>query len=84
VKIPYTGRVELGGRNQPIIEAGGMEKSISAWTYNSTIDAPQNKPCREDQGPSTSPSPTCRPGRYDAIRILAQAITEANSTDGRR
>jgi branched-chain amino acid transport system substrate-binding protein len=43
VHIPYTGRVELGGRNQPIIEAGGMEKSISAWTYNATIDAPQNK-----------------------------------------
>jgi branched-chain amino acid transport system substrate-binding protein len=27
----------------PIIEAGGMEKSISAWTYNATIDAPSNK-----------------------------------------
>ena len=40
VRIPYTGRIELGGRNQPIIEAGGMEKSISAWTYNATIDAP--------------------------------------------
>ena len=23
------------------IEAGSMEKSISAWTYNATIDAPQ-------------------------------------------
>src|SRR4029078_5832009 len=34
VKIPYTGRIELGGRNTPIIEAGGMDKSISAWTYN--------------------------------------------------
>jgi len=42
VRIPYTGRIELGGRNQPIIEAGGMEKSISAWTYNATIDAPEN------------------------------------------
>src|SRR3954468_9894747 len=28
VKIPYTGRIELGGRNTPIIEAGGMDKSI--------------------------------------------------------
>ena len=51
VKIPYTGRVELGGRNQPIIEAGGMEKSISAWTYNATIDAPSEQGLRrEDQG----------------------------------
>ena len=27
VRIPFTGRIELGGRNQPIIEAGGMERS---------------------------------------------------------
>jgi branched-chain amino acid transport system substrate-binding protein len=75
VRIPYTGRVELGGRNQPIIEAGGMEKSISAWTYNSTIDAPSNKafaeaikakyksePCRSEVGAASLiliPSPSC-------------------------
>src|SRR5471032_3214308 len=43
VHIPYTGRIELGGRNQPIIEAGGLEKSISAWQYSSLVDSPQNK-----------------------------------------
>src|ERR1700682_5190244 len=31
VKIPYTGRVELGGRNQPIIEAGGLGEGVEAW-----------------------------------------------------
>src|SRR6202022_2271472 len=38
VAIPYTGRIELGGRNQQIIEAGGMENSIGAWTYSAEID----------------------------------------------
>src|SRR6266404_1732483 len=43
VRIPYTGRIELGGRNTPIIEAGGLEKSISAWQYSALVDSPQNK-----------------------------------------
>src|SRR3982074_399717 len=43
VRIPYTGRVELGGRNLQIIETGGMEGSISAWTYNHEIAAPENQ-----------------------------------------
>ena len=43
VHIPYTGRAELGGRNLQIIQAGGMEGSISAWTYNHEIDSPENK-----------------------------------------
>jgi hypothetical protein len=58
VRIPYTGRIELGGRNQPIIEAGGMEKSISAWTYNATIDTPTNGPDMSSDGagiPTRSP-----------------------------
>jgi len=59
-----------------------MEKSISAWTYNSTIDAPQNKASVERSGPSTIRALLQTWGGYDAIRILAQAITEANSTDG--
>src|SRR5580704_154726 len=83
VRIPYTGRVELGGRNQPIIEAGGMEKSISAWTYNATIDAPQNKAFVAAIQAKYKSDPYLQTwGGYDAIRILAQAIKDANSTDG--
>ena len=83
VRIPYTGRVELGGRNQPIIEAGGMENSISAWTYNATIDAPSNKAFVEAIRAKHKSEPYLQTwGGYDAIRIIAQAIKDANSTEG--
>jgi branched-chain amino acid transport system substrate-binding protein len=83
VHIPYTGRVELGGRNQPIIEAGGMEKSISAWTYNTTIDAPQNKAFVEKIKAKHNSEPYLQTwGAYDSVRIIAQAIKDAGSTDG--
>ena len=83
VRIPYTGRIELGGRNQPIIEAGGMEKSISAWTYNATIDTPTNKAFVEKIKAKHKSEPYLQTwGGYDAIRVIAQAIKEANSTEG--
>jgi len=83
VRIPYTGRIELGGRNQPIIEAGGLEKSISAWTYNSTIDAPSNKAFVEKIQAKYKSEPYLQTwGGYDSMRVLAAAITAAGSTDG--
>jgi branched-chain amino acid transport system substrate-binding protein len=85
VRIPYTGRIELGGRNQPIIEAGGMEKSISAWTYNATIDAPSNKAFVEKIKAKYKSEPYLQTwGGYDSIRVIAQAIKEAGSTDGEK
>ena len=83
VRIPYTGRIELGGRNQPIIEAGGMEKSISAWTYNATIDTPTNKAFVEKIKAKHNSEPYLQTwGAYDSIRVIAQAIKDANSTEG--
>ena len=85
VRIPYTGRIELGGRNQPIIEAGGMEKSISAWTYNATIDAPENKAFVAKIKAKHNSEPYLQTwGAYDSIRVIAQAIKEAGSTDGEK
>jgi branched-chain amino acid transport system substrate-binding protein len=85
VRIPYTGRIELGGRNQPIIEAGGMEKSISAWTYNAKIDAPSNKAFVEKIKAKYNSEPYLQTwGAYDSIRIIAQAIKDAGSTDGEK
>ena len=81
--IPYTGRVELGGRNQPIIDAGGMENSISAWTYNATIDSPSNKAFVEKIKAKYKSEPYLQTwGGYDAMRVIAMAIKTANSTDG--
>ena len=83
VRIPYTGRVEIGGRNQPIIEAGGMEKSISAWQYSALADSPQNKAFAEKIKAKHNAEPYLQTwAGYDCIRVLAQAIKEANSTDG--
>jgi branched-chain amino acid transport system substrate-binding protein len=80
--IPYTGRIELGGRNQQIIEAGGMEGSISAWTYSQDIAAPQNKTFVEKIKAKHNSTPYLQTwGSYDSMRILAQAIREADSTD---
>jgi branched-chain amino acid transport system substrate-binding protein len=83
LKMPYTGRIELGGRNQPIIEAGGMEKSISAWTYNAEIDAPQNKAFVEKIEARHKSKPYLQTwGGYDAMRVIFEAIKVAGSTDG--
>jgi branched-chain amino acid transport system substrate-binding protein len=83
VRIPYTGRIELGGRNQPIIEAGGMENSISAWTYNAEIDAPSNKAFVEKIMAKHKSKPYLQTwGAYDSIRVIAEAVKAANSTEG--
>ena len=82
VHIPYTGRVELGGRNQPIIEAGGMEKSISAWTYKPRSTRPNKAFVAAIRAKYKSEPYLQTWGGYDAIRIIAQAIKDANSTDG--
>jgi branched-chain amino acid transport system substrate-binding protein len=83
LKIPYTGRIELGGRNVPIIEAGGMENSISAWTYNATIDAPSNKAFVEKIRARHKSDPYLQTwGGYDGMRVIAMAIKAAGSTDG--
>jgi branched-chain amino acid transport system substrate-binding protein len=83
VRIPFTGRVEIGGRNQPIIEAGGMEKSISAWQYSALADSPQNKAFAEKIKAKHNAEPYLQTwAGYDCIRVLAQAIKDAGSTDG--
>ena len=83
VRIPFTGRIELGGRNVPIIEAGGMENSISAWTYNATIDTPSNKAFAEKIKARHKSEPYLQTwGAYDSIRVIAEGIKAAGSTEG--
>jgi branched-chain amino acid transport system substrate-binding protein len=82
VRIPYTGRVELGGRNLQIIEAGGMEGSISAWTYNHEIAAPENQAFVAKIRAKHNSTPYLQTwGSYDSMRVIAKAIKEAGSTD---
>jgi len=82
VHIPYTGRVELGGRNLQIIEAGGMEGSISAWTYSHEISAPQNQAFVAKIKAKYNSVPYLQTwGSYDSMRIIAQAIVLAGDVD---
>jgi branched-chain amino acid transport system substrate-binding protein len=80
--IPYTGRVELGGRNLQIIEAGGMEGSISAWTYSHEIATPENQAFVAKIKAKHGATPYLQTwGSYDSMRIIAQAIREAGGAD---
>jgi branched-chain amino acid transport system substrate-binding protein len=83
VRIPFTGRIELGGRNTPIIEAGGLEKSVSAWQYSPYAESAQNKAFAEKIRQRHKSEPYLQTwAGYDCIRVLAQAIKDAGSTDG--
>lgn len=82
LQIPYTGRAELGGENVQIIEAGGMENSVSAWTYSPEIDDPHNKAFAEKIKAEHDLLPVLQTwAGYDTLRMVAQAITEAGSAD---
>ncbi|GKX33372.1 MAG: amino acid ABC transporter substrate-binding protein [Rhizobiaceae bacterium MnEN-MB40S] len=80
--IPYTGRAELGGQNEELISAGGMEGSVSAWTYSPEIDTPENKAFAEKIKAKHEISPVLQTwAGYDSVNIIAQAIKEAGSAE---
>ncbi|MGX1100155.1 ABC transporter substrate-binding protein [Amorphus sp. MBR-141] len=82
LKIPYTGRAELGGENMQIIKAGGMEGSVSAWSYSPEIDDPKNKALAEKIMAKHDLLPVLQTwAGYDSVRIIAQAIEDAGSAD---
>ncbi|HYM32744.1 MAG TPA: ABC transporter substrate-binding protein [Candidatus Cybelea sp.] len=82
IKIPYTGRAELGGKNVQFIEAGGMEGSIGAWFYSADIDTPQNKAFVAATQKRFNSIPYLQTWHgYDSVKILAQAIKEAGSAE---
>lgn len=82
LKIPYTGRAELGGKNMEVIEAGGMEGSVSAWTYSTDIDSPANKKFAATMlAKHKVPATLQNWAGYDSVQIIAQAIRDAKSDD---
>jgi branched-chain amino acid transport system substrate-binding protein len=82
VRIPYVGRFDPGGNNLQIVQAGGMEGSITAWTYSYLIDAPANKAfvAEVEKRHKTTPVLQTWAG-HDAMSLLLKAIAEAGSTD---
>jgi branched-chain amino acid transport system substrate-binding protein len=82
VRIPYVGRFDPGGNNLQIAQAGGMDGSITAWTYSYLVDAPANKAfvAEVEKRHNTTPVLQTWAG-YDAMKLLLKAIAEAGSTD---
>jgi branched-chain amino acid transport system substrate-binding protein len=82
LKIPYAGRFDPGGSNAQIIAAGGMESSITAWTYSAEIDAPENKVLVGETKKRFDSTPVLQTwAGYDTLRLAAQAINEAGSAE---
>ena len=82
VKIPYIGRFDPGGNNLQIIQAGGMEGSITAWTYSYLVDTPANKAFAVEIEKRHKTTPVLQTwAGYDVMRLVLTAIKEAGSTD---
>jgi branched-chain amino acid transport system substrate-binding protein len=82
VHIPYTGRFDPGGANGPIIQAGGLEGSVTAWTYSGDIDTPENKAfVAKMQELHKAPTTLQAWAGYDEMRLLGVAIKAAGSAD---
>ena len=82
LKIPYTGRAELQGRNLDVIQAGGMEGSVSAWTYSPDVPGAANQAFAKkilDKYKSTATLQAW--AGYDGMRLIAQAIREGGSAE---
>ncbi len=82
VKIPYIGRFDPGGNNLQIIQAGGMEGSVTAWTYSYLVDTPSNKAFAAEIEKQHKTTPVLQTwAGYDAMRLVLKAIKDAGSTD---
>jgi len=82
LRIPYAGRFDPGGNNAQIIAAGGMENSVTAWTYSAEIDTPENRILVEETRRRFNAVPLLQTwAGYDTMRLAAQAITEAGSAE---
>jgi branched-chain amino acid transport system substrate-binding protein len=85
LRIPFTGRVELGGLMQRFIEAGVMENSVSVWPYSPEVDSPGNRAFAEKIRTRHNATPYLQTwASYDSLRLIAQALAEAGSADGPR
>ena len=82
LRIPYTGRAELGGKIVELVAAGGMEGTVTAWTYSPDIDNPTNKKFAADILKKHNTVATLQSwAGYDSMRAYAEAIRLMNSAD---
>ena len=82
MKIPYTGRAEFAGKTLELIQSGGLDKSVSAWTYSPLIDNPSNKKFAAyilNKYKSTATLQSW--AGYDSMQAIVAAIRDAKSDD---
>ena len=82
LKIPYTGRAEFAGKTLELIQSGGLDKSVSAWTYSPLIDNPSNKKFAAyilNKYKSTATLQSW--AGYDSMQAIVAAIRDAKSDD---
>ena len=85
LRIPYTGRAELGGKIVELVAAGGMEGTVTAWTYSPDIDNPTNKKFAADMVKKHNTVATLQSwAGYDSMRAYAEAIRLMNSADSEK
>lgn len=82
MSVPFIGRADLSGRSAELIQAGGLDGSISAWTYAPEIDNPANKQFAAAILAKHKTAATLQSwAGYDSIQAFAQAIRDAKSDD---
>jgi branched-chain amino acid transport system substrate-binding protein len=82
VRTPYVGRFDPGGNNLQIIQAGGMEGSVTAWTYSYLVDTPENKAFAAEIEKQHKTTPVLQTwAGYDVMRLVLAAIKEAGSAE---
>jgi len=82
LKIPYIGRFDPGGSNAQIIRAGGMEGSVTAWSYSDLIDTRANRTFTAEVQRRYNQTPVLQTwAGYETMHLLGQAISNAGATD---
>ncbi|MFM8557532.1 MAG: ABC transporter substrate-binding protein [Betaproteobacteria bacterium] len=85
LRIPYTGRAELGGKIVELVAAGGMEGTVTAWTYSPDIDNPTNKKFAAEMVKKHNTVATLQSwAGYDSMRAYAEAIRLMNGADSEK
>jgi len=85
LRIPYTGRAELGSKIVELVAAGGMEGTVTAWTYSPDIDNPTNKKFAAEMVKKHNTVATLQSwAGYDSMRAYAEAIRLMNGADSEK
>lgn len=80
--IPLTGRVELSGLQQKVINSGILNGATSVFPYSPSVDTPENKDFVKSFKAKYNEEPIYQSfAGYEAIQVLADALRRAGKAD---